>query len=130
LILNEYFDTIGNIRWVYIIYSLPRLAGSGPNFRRARSLINRRRPGKGSSGFPRFVKQMPLQAGGQVDMVNMFAVKIKMRQGCISSQELLEIDSIYLDGCEDPGFYKKEAIHDYLTMCPNTIHAGIPPYPA
>lgn len=63
-------------------------------------------------------------------MVNMLATKIRMRQGFTNSQDLLDIDSIYLDGCEGPGFFKKEAIHDYLTICPNTIHVGIPPYPA
>lgn len=59
----------------------------------------------------------------------MYAKKIKMQQGCNRSQKLLEIDSIYLDGCDNPGFFKKEVLHDYLIHHPNSIQVAIFPYP-
>lgn len=59
----------------------------------------------------------------------MLAKKIKMMVGCYSSQLLLEIDEIYLDGCATPGYYKKASVHDYLITHPNTIQVDIYPYP-
>ncbi len=60
---------------------------------------------------------------------NMKATKIKMKSGCENSNNLLEIDSIYLTGLSEEGFYKKEAIYDYLVKNPNTIQVNIYPYP-
>lgn len=59
----------------------------------------------------------------------MYASKIKMQRGCYNSQNLLEIDEIYLEGCNTPGFYKKEDIHDHLNNYPGTIQVNIWPYP-
>lgn len=59
----------------------------------------------------------------------MKATKIKMKPGCGTSRNLLEIDSIYLIGCKDEGFYKKEVLYDYLKKNPGTIQVDIYPYP-
>ena len=58
-----------------------------------------------------------------------YATKIKMRTGCRNSKKLTEIDFIYLEGVDRPGFYTKEAIHDYLKVYPGTIKVNISPYP-
>jgi len=59
----------------------------------------------------------------------MLAKSIKMKSGCYSSQNLLEIDQIYIDGCKNAGFFKKANIHDYLKENPNSIQVNIYPYP-
>jgi hypothetical protein len=59
----------------------------------------------------------------------MKATKIKMQSGCGNSDNLLEIDSIYLTGCDNPGFFKKAVVHDYLKDHPGTIQVNIYPYP-
>ena len=48
----------------------------------------------------------------------MLATKIKMKPGCGTSNNFLEIDSIYLTGLPDEDFYKKEIIHNYLIENP------------
>lgn len=60
----------------------------------------------------------------------MYAKKIMMKYGCYSSQNLTEIDKIYIDGCDQPGFYSKSVLYDYLSKYPNSIRVGIYPYPA
>lgn len=59
----------------------------------------------------------------------MKATKIKMKQGCGTSNNLLEIDSIYITGCSDERYYKKDKVHDYLVTNPNSIQVDIYPYP-
>ena len=60
-----------------------------------------------------------------------YAKRIKMKQGCRYSQNLLEIDMIYLEGEVDfPGYYKKEIIHDFLKENPGTIAVWRNPYPS
>lgn len=59
----------------------------------------------------------------------MYATKIKMKSGCYSSDSLLEIDSVYIEGCNNPGFFKKAVIHDFLKENPDTIQVKIWPYP-
>ena len=59
----------------------------------------------------------------------MYATKIKMQQGCYNSQSLLEIDSVYIEGCTNPGFFKKATLHNYLKDNPGTIKVKIAPYP-
>ena len=59
----------------------------------------------------------------------MYATKIKMKPGCYSSGSLLEIDSIYIEGCDNPGFFKKWVLHDFLKENPGTIQVKIWPYP-
>ena len=58
-----------------------------------------------------------------------YAVKLKMRSGCRYSNNLLEIDEIYLEGCKDPGYYKKAVIHDFLKSNPGAVKVKIWPYP-
>ncbi|WP_206665611.1 DUF3892 domain-containing protein [Paenibacillus sp. CFBP13512] len=58
------------------------------------------------------------------------ATKIKMKNGKHDSNILTEIDSIYLEGVSENGFYTKEAVHDFLSNDPNTeIKVNISPYP-
>ncbi|SHJ31648.1 Protein of unknown function [Clostridium amylolyticum] len=59
----------------------------------------------------------------------MKATKIKMKPGCGTSNNLLEIDSIYLTGCTEDGFYKKSSVHDYVKANPKSIQVNISPYP-
>ncbi len=59
----------------------------------------------------------------------MYATKIKMKSGCYYSSDLLEIDSIYIEGCDNPGFFKKKALHDFLKREPGSIQVKIWPYP-
>lgn len=59
------------------------------------------------------------------------ATKIKMKPGCGSSNNLLEIDKIYLEGnIQENGYYYKSAIHDFLKHNTySTIKVNIYPYP-
>lgn len=60
----------------------------------------------------------------------MYATKIRMKSGCYYSQNLLEIDSIYITGCETPGFYKKSVLYDFLKEHSGEIRVNVSPYPA
>ena len=59
----------------------------------------------------------------------MYATKIKMKPGCYYSQNLLEIDSIYIEGCDNPGFFKKAILYNFLEENPRAIQVKIFPYP-
>ncbi|MCL2859359.1 MAG: DUF3892 domain-containing protein [Oscillospiraceae bacterium] len=59
----------------------------------------------------------------------MKAIKIKMKAGCSRSNNLVEIDKIYISGCSEPGYYTKAYLHDYLNKNPNSIQVNIYPYP-
>lgn len=59
----------------------------------------------------------------------MKATKIKMKNGCGTSNNLLEIDAIYLTGCNKEQFYTKAAVHDYIKENPGSIQVNIAPYP-
>ena len=59
----------------------------------------------------------------------MKATKIKMQFGCNYSNNLAEIDEIYLEGCTQDGFYPKDIVHDFLREHPNSIQVNIYPYP-
>ena len=59
----------------------------------------------------------------------MYAKKIKMQPGCTNSNNTQEIAEIYVDGCNNPDFFKKAALHDYLKDNPNSIRVNISPYP-
>ena len=59
----------------------------------------------------------------------MRATRIKMKPGFYTSQNLVEIDEIYIIGCRIPGYYKKEALYDYLKKNPNTIQVNNYPFP-
>jgi hypothetical protein len=55
-----------------------------------------------------------------------YAEKIKMKQGKSDSNELTEIDEIYVSGF---GWKSKAFYYDYLTIYPSTIAVNIYPYP-
>ena len=55
----------------------------------------------------------------------MYVTKIKMKQGCYYSSSLVEIDQLYITGCENPGYYKKAVIHDYVKENPGSIKVGL-----
>lgn len=59
----------------------------------------------------------------------MRATKIKMKYGCGNSYSCKEIDKIYIDGCDNPGFFDKAIIHDYVDENPGSIQVNISPYP-
>ena len=59
----------------------------------------------------------------------MKATKIKMKLGCSYSNNLVEIDQIYIEGCQQDGFYPKASVHDYLKDHPDSIQVNIYPYP-
>ncbi len=52
-----------------------------------------------------------------------------MKPDCKTSQHLTEIDEIYLDGCNNPGYYKKATVHDHVKQYPGSIKVNIWPYP-
>jgi len=60
----------------------------------------------------------------------MYATKIKMCSGCQASNNCVDIDSIYLEGAAEDGFYKKAGIHDYVQNNPESIRVklGVQPY--
>ena len=59
----------------------------------------------------------------------MKAIKIKMKYGCRYSDNLTEIDEIYISGCSNPGYFKKEVLHDFVKKNPGSIQVNIWPYP-
>jgi hypothetical protein len=59
----------------------------------------------------------------------MYVTKIKMKQGCYYSSNLVEIDQLYITGCDNPGYFKKAVIHDYVKENPGSIKVDRYPYP-
>lgn len=59
----------------------------------------------------------------------MYAKKIRMQQGCANSNKTQEISEIYVDGCNNPGFFSKASLHDHLKKHPNTIKVNLSPFP-
>lgn len=59
----------------------------------------------------------------------MYAKNIKMKPGCSNSNSTQEIAEVYVDGCTNPGFFKKESLHDYLKEHPGCVKVNISPYP-
>lgn len=59
----------------------------------------------------------------------MYAKKIKMKYGCSNSNNVQEIEEIYIDGCNNPGYFKKSVLYDYLKKNPGSIKVYISPYP-
>lgn len=58
------------------------------------------------------------------------ATKIKMHNGRQQSNSLTEIESIYLTGLNEDGFYKKEDVHDFIVKYPeHPIYVNIEPHP-
>lgn len=60
---------------------------------------------------------------------SMYATKIQMKPGCRTSNNLQEIDSIYIEGYPFYRFAKKSEVYDYLNQNPRTIQVAIAPYP-
>lgn len=56
----------------------------------------------------------------------LYATHIKMNSGRENSQNLTEIDQIYILNC---GWYDKEDLYDHLVQNPKTIAVDIFPYP-
>jgi len=59
----------------------------------------------------------------------MKATRIRMKAGCGKSNSTLEIAEIYIEGCNNPGFFEKGALHDYVKQHPGSIQVNIAPYP-
>lgn len=53
-----------------------------------------------------------------------------MKPGCSISNRVQEIASVYVEGCNNPGFFAKETLHDYLLNNPKSIQVKRPPFPA
>lgn len=51
----------------------------------------------------------------------MYATKIKMKSGCGRSNDLLEIDKIYIEGADKEGYYSKASVHDAVKKKPGCI---------
>lgn len=52
--------------------------------------------------------------------MSLIATKIRMKRGCYNSDNLLEIDEIFIDGSDD-GWYKKATVHNHVTKHPKSI---------
>lgn len=59
----------------------------------------------------------------------MRANMIKMKSGCAYSNNLEEIDMIYITGCQEEGFFPKATLYDFLKTNPESIQVNIYPYP-
>lgn len=59
----------------------------------------------------------------------MKATKIKMKNGCEKSYKTTEISEIYVEGCNNPGYFAKSTLYDYLKKNPASIQVNIYPYP-
>lgn len=59
----------------------------------------------------------------------MRATRIKMKNGCANSNSTVEIAEVYVDGCNNAGFFEKGVLHDYLKTNPGSIQVNIYPYP-
>lgn len=59
----------------------------------------------------------------------MYVTKIKMKPGCANSNNLVEIDELYITGCTTPGYFKKAVIHNHVKKNPGSIQVNIWPHP-
>ena len=59
----------------------------------------------------------------------MYVTKIKMKSGCYYSNKLIEIDQLYIEDCQNSGYYNKSVIHDYVKAHPGSIRVRRYPYP-
>ena len=55
--------------------------------------------------------------------------KIHMKDGCRYSNNVCEIDSLFIIDCVNPGFYKKDVVYDYVKKHPGSIYVDRFPYP-
>lgn len=59
----------------------------------------------------------------------MYATRIKMKAECSQSNNTQEIAEIYVTGCDNPGYFTKSVLHDFVIEHPNSIAVNLPPYP-
>ena len=59
----------------------------------------------------------------------MYVTRIKMKPGCYGSSKLIEIDQLYVTGCDVPGYYEKSVVHDHVKKYPGSIKVYRSPYP-
>lgn len=59
----------------------------------------------------------------------MHVTKIKMKPGCYHSNKLVEIDALYIEGCRNPGYFKKAIVYDYVKEHPGELFVKRYPYP-
>lgn len=59
----------------------------------------------------------------------MRATKIRMNDFSKDSNDLAEIDSIFLEGCAEEKLYSKSIVYDFLIAHPNSIYVDIAPFP-
>ena len=57
------------------------------------------------------------------------AIKIRMNSNRHNSNELQDIKDIYVTGCDNPGWFSKETLHDFLKDNPNAIYVNVSPFP-
>ncbi len=58
-----------------------------------------------------------------------YAVAIHMCYGCEVSNNLLEIESIYVESNGAISVYKKSDLYDFLIKYPRTVKVNVSPYP-
>lgn len=58
-----------------------------------------------------------------------YATKIKMKPGSLYSNDLLEIDQIYIAGTKIEGYYSMASVYLAVKEYPGSIKVNIPPYP-
>lgn len=59
----------------------------------------------------------------------MKATKIKMKSGYEQSENLLEIEYIYLESYTQNGYYKKEIVYELIKNQDRVIYVNEKPYP-
>ncbi len=59
----------------------------------------------------------------------MRATMIHMNEGRESSDNIIDIKSIYIIGCSNPGWFRKEILYDYLKDYPQSIQVDRKPFP-
>ncbi len=58
------------------------------------------------------------------------ATKIRMKTNCYNSQKLEEIADIKLEGeLNNPGWFRKENVHDFIKNNGGVVNVDIYPYP-
>ncbi|WP_303864332.1 DUF3892 domain-containing protein [Alkalibaculum bacchi] len=56
-------------------------------------------------------------------------MRATMRRMIAQGKSLVEIDSLYIEGCTSPGWYSKALVHDAVKNTPGSIQVNIYPYP-
>lgn len=56
-------------------------------------------------------------------------MKATKRRMIAQGKSLIEIDSLYIEGCTSPGWYTKASVHNTVKDNPGSIQVNIYPYP-